>query len=129
MFFILIIVIGLVAWALHLMQEAVESREFSLMLAGFLVSVAAAALMAVYFLMGNYVGYMTDMAHRAYLSNNLPESVGVANSTTDWFEDWVKEVQIEVEQAQVVQTASVFTPQASGLSARYFDLNKQSLDF
>lgn len=63
MFFILFIVIGLVAWALHLMQEAIQSREFSLMLAGFLVSVAAAGLMAVYFLMGHYVGYMSQMSH------------------------------------------------------------------
>lgn len=67
MIFILIVVIGLVAWALHLMQEAIQRREFSLMLAGFLVSTAAAGMMAVYFLMGNYVGYMSEMAHRSYL--------------------------------------------------------------
>lgn len=64
---ILFIVICLVAWALHLMQQAVESQEFSLMLAGFLVSSAAAAMVAVYFLMGHYVGYMTEMAQRAQL--------------------------------------------------------------
>jgi len=74
MFFILIVVIGLVAWALHLMQEAVESREFSLMLAGFLVSAAAAAMMAVYFLMGHYVGYMSQMAQHAYLHDRFLES-------------------------------------------------------
>ncbi|NJL35646.1 MAG: hypothetical protein HC840_17065 [Leptolyngbyaceae cyanobacterium RM2_2_4] len=74
MFFILVIVIGLVAWALHLMQEAVESREFSLMLAGFLVSAAAAAMMAVYFLMGHYVGYMSEMAQHAYLRDQFLES-------------------------------------------------------
>lgn len=67
MIFILVVVIGMVAWALHLMQEAIQRREFSLMLAGFLVSTAAAGMMAVYFLMGNYVGYMSDMAHRSYL--------------------------------------------------------------
>lgn len=66
MFFILFIVIGLVAWALHLMQEAIQRREFSLMLAGFLVSTAAVGLMAVYFLMNHYVGYMSEMAHRSY---------------------------------------------------------------
>jgi hypothetical protein len=74
MFFILVIVMGLVAWALHLMQEAVESREFSLMLAGFLVSAAAAAMMAVYFLMGHYVGYMSEMAQHAYLHDQFLES-------------------------------------------------------
>lgn len=62
MIVILIIVIALVAWSLHLMQEAVEQREFSLMLAGFLVAVAAAAMVAVYFLMGHYVGYMSQMS-------------------------------------------------------------------
>ncbi|MBD2027102.1 hypothetical protein H6F80_22300, partial [Leptolyngbya sp. FACHB-711] len=64
MVFLLVIVIGLVAWALHLMQEAIQHREFSLMLAGFLVSSAAAALISVYFLMGHYVGYMSEMASR-----------------------------------------------------------------
>jgi hypothetical protein len=58
---ILVIVIALVAWALHLMQEAVTRQEFSLMLAGTLVSFSAAALMGVYFLVGNCVGYLTNM--------------------------------------------------------------------
>lgn len=71
MFFLLVIVIGLVAWALHLMQEAIQHREFSLMLAGFLVSTAAAALMSVYFLMGHYFGYMTEMAQRSYLYDSV----------------------------------------------------------
>jgi hypothetical protein len=62
MFLILFIVVGLVAWALHLMQEAIQSREFSLMLAGFLVSVAACGMMTVYFLMNNCVGYMAEMS-------------------------------------------------------------------
>ncbi|WP_088890361.1 hypothetical protein [Leptolyngbya ohadii] len=71
MVLLLLIVIGLVAWALHLMQEAIQRREFSLMLAGFLVSSAAAALVSVYFLMGHYVGYMTEMAERSYLHNSM----------------------------------------------------------
>jgi hypothetical protein len=56
---ILVVVIILVAWSLHLMQEAVDRSEFSLMLAGTLVAFSAAALVAVYCLMGNYIGYMT----------------------------------------------------------------------
>lgn len=60
---ILIIVIALVAWALHLMQEAVTRQEFSLMLAGTLVAFSAAGLMGVYFLMGNYMGYLTKFSH------------------------------------------------------------------
>jgi cytochrome b subunit of formate dehydrogenase len=90
MFFILIIVIGLVAWALHLMQEAVQRREFSLMLAGFLVSSSAAALMAVYFLMGHYVGYMAEMAHRAYVSEQISSSTEWAALNDDWIEEVVQ---------------------------------------
>ena len=61
---ILAIVIALVAWSLHLMQEAIDQREFSLMLAGTLVAFSAAALVGVYFLMGNYMGYVTHVAHQ-----------------------------------------------------------------
>lgn len=88
MIFILVIVVGLVAWALHLMQEAIQSREFSLMLAGFLVSSSAAALMAVYFLMGHYVGYMTEMTQRAYL-DQLPSSVEWAAFNDIWTEEYI----------------------------------------
>ena len=62
MFVILILVIALVAWALHLMEKAVEQQEFSLMLAGTLVAASAAAMMLVYFLMTPYIGYVSQMA-------------------------------------------------------------------
>lgn len=75
MLIILLIVVALVAWSLHLMQEAVEQREFSLMLAGFLVAVAAAAMIAVYFLMGHYVGYMSKMARYRYSLHESCESL------------------------------------------------------
>jgi cytochrome b subunit of formate dehydrogenase len=87
MVFILVIVIGLVAWALHLMQQAVESREFSLMLAGFLVSTAAAGLMAVYFLMGHYIGYMAEMSQRAYLSSQIYDAAEWAPFSDRWLND------------------------------------------
>lgn len=60
--FILIIDVALVAWSLHLMQEAIDTKEFSFMLAGTLVAMSAAAMLVVYFLMGSYVGYLTHMA-------------------------------------------------------------------
>jgi len=60
---ILAIVIALVAWSLHLMQQAADRREFSLMLAGMLVAFSAAAMVSVYFLMGSYVGYITRTVH------------------------------------------------------------------
>ncbi len=93
MVFILIIVVGLIALALHLMQEAVQKREFSLMLAGFLVSSTAAAMMAVYFLMSHYVGYMSEMAERVYLSSEN-------QSPIEWaiFSDSLTETTIDLEE-------------------------------
>lgn len=67
---ILAVAVLLVAWSLHLMQEAMNHREFSLMLAGTLVAFSAAAMMTVYFLMGHYVGYITEMAQRS--ANEFP---------------------------------------------------------
>lgn len=63
---ILMFDVALVAWSLHLMQEAIEQQEFSLMLAGTLVAMSAAAMMVVYFLMGSYIGYLAQMAQRSY---------------------------------------------------------------
>ena len=50
---ILIFDVALVAWSLHLMQEALNRKEFSLMLAGTLVALVAAAMLVVYFLAGH----------------------------------------------------------------------------
>ena len=55
---IIAIVTSLVVWALRLMDRALVSQEFSLMLAGFLVASAAAAMVGVYFLMSDYVVYI-----------------------------------------------------------------------
>jgi hypothetical protein len=62
MFIILFFVVALIAWSLHLMEDAVKQREFSLILAGGLVAAAAVAMVAVYFLMENYMVYMSEMA-------------------------------------------------------------------
>lgn len=59
-FLILTIVVSLVFWALRLMDRAVENQEFSLMLAGFLVASSAAAMIGVYFLMSDYVTFITQ---------------------------------------------------------------------
>lgn len=66
---ILFIVIALVAWALQLMQDAIEQKEFSLMLAGTLVASAAAALVGVYFLMNNCMGYLAHLSPREVVLN------------------------------------------------------------
>ena len=55
---ILIFDVALVAWSLHLIQEAVDQQEFSLMLAGTLVAMSAAAMLVVYFLMENCLSYL-----------------------------------------------------------------------
>lgn len=59
---ILIFDVALVAWSLHLMEEAVYYREFSLMLAGTLVALAAAAMLVVYFLMNNCMNYLMSVS-------------------------------------------------------------------
>lgn len=58
--FILIFDVALVAWSLHLMEAAFASREFSLMLAGMLVALSAAAMLVVYFLMNNCMSYLMN---------------------------------------------------------------------
>ena len=63
---ILILDVALVAWSLHLMQEAFEQQEFSLMLAGTLVALSAAAMLVVYFLMGHCLTYLTQTAYLPY---------------------------------------------------------------
>jgi Co/Zn/Cd efflux system component len=70
---LLALVVALVAWSLHLMQEAVHHREFSLMLAGTLVAFSAAALLGVYFLVGNYVGYLAQTAQRPVYSTAIQQ--------------------------------------------------------
>ncbi len=55
---ILIFDIALVAWSLRLMQQGFEHQEFSLMLAGTLVTLAAAAISVSYFIMGHCLGYI-----------------------------------------------------------------------
>ena len=56
---ILIFDVALTAWSLHLMQEALNRKEFSLMLAGTLVALAAAAMLVVYFLIGNCLSQLS----------------------------------------------------------------------
>lgn len=63
---ILILDVALVAWSLHLMQEAFDRQEFSLMLAGTLVALAAAAMMVVYFLINHCMGYLTHASYLPY---------------------------------------------------------------
>jgi uncharacterized membrane protein YcjF (UPF0283 family) len=57
---ILIFDVALVAWSLHLMQEAFQKQEFSMMIAGTLVALAAAAMMVVYFLMRHCLSYLVE---------------------------------------------------------------------
>ena len=77
-FLILTIVIGLVFWALRLMDRAIENQEFSLMLAGFLVASSAAAIVGVYFLMSDYLLFINsasttfDSYDTALLGSDLP---------------------------------------------------------
>ncbi len=60
MILIIAIVIGLVFWALQLMEQAYQRQEFSRMLAGTLVAVAAAGTLTTYFLMSDYIAYLSQ---------------------------------------------------------------------
>ncbi|MFH7024794.1 MAG: hypothetical protein ACHBN1_05195 [Heteroscytonema crispum UTEX LB 1556] len=59
---ILVFDVALVAWSLHLMEKAFQYREFSFMLAGTLVAIAAAAMLVVYFLMGHCMTYLLQLS-------------------------------------------------------------------
>jgi hypothetical protein len=52
--------VALVAWSLHLMQAAVDRQEFSLMLAGILVAMSAAATILIYWLINGYVCFLSN---------------------------------------------------------------------
>ncbi len=88
MFFIIAVSIGLVAWALHLMQCAIDRREFSLMLAGLLVSSAAAGLVGVYVLTSNCISYMTSLPQSAEYGEQ-------ALSFDDWEQEYVTTSDLE----------------------------------
>ena len=63
---ILIFDVALVAWSLHLMQQAFDQQEFSLMLAGTLVALSAAAMLVVYFLMNHCLSYLSNINYYPY---------------------------------------------------------------
>lgn len=87
MAFILLIVVGLVAWALHLMQKAMQHREFSLMLAGFLVSAAAAGMMTVYFLTSHCVTYLSQTSHPGLWSADA-DAIEWTQAPDHWTSVW-----------------------------------------
>ncbi|MGC9524136.1 MAG: hypothetical protein ACP5D7_01190 [Limnospira sp.] len=63
---ILIIDVALVAWSVHLMQQAARYREFSFVLAGILVAISAAAMVVVYFLMGSCIDHLTQISNHPH---------------------------------------------------------------
>ncbi|GAB4213425.1 MAG: hypothetical protein OHK0012_09530 [Synechococcales cyanobacterium] len=60
---VLIIIIALAWWALHLMEQAYRLQQFSRMLAGLLVGLAAGGVMMTYFFMSDYIDFV--MHHQA----------------------------------------------------------------
>lgn len=70
MLIICVTTIGLVSWALHLMQRAIDDQDFSFMLAGLLVVCAAGALLGVYFLMESYWSFMEQVALNQSMMSN-----------------------------------------------------------
>jgi hypothetical protein len=76
--FILLSVLSLVAWSLHLMEQAITKQQLSLMLAGGMVASASAALMSVYFITGNYMGYVNQL-------NKTPAEMEQAYDSIRWY--------------------------------------------
>ena len=87
MILIIILVIGLAAWSLRLMQQALQEQEFSLMLAGTLVAMAAAAMLGVYFLMGNYVVYLQEMGQQSASLSEYPDPMTSVSINWNEYED------------------------------------------
>jgi uncharacterized membrane protein YcjF (UPF0283 family) len=99
MFVILIFIVALVAWSLHLMQEAFDRQESSLMLAGTLVAMAAAAMLAVYFLVGDCMVYLNRMAEYSANVSQYPDPLNSAIVTAQaepWLTDYYKVVDTDV---------------------------------
>ena len=71
------------------------------MLAGFLVASTAAAMMAVYFLMGHYMMYMTQTAHAVNLGQQLEiaEMEQVMSFEQAMSQDW--------EATEIMRTAAI----------------------
>jgi hypothetical protein len=63
---LIVLDMALAAWSLRLMQAASDRQEFSLFLAGILVAMAGAALIAVYSLAHSYMGFLDGIAQRGY---------------------------------------------------------------
>lgn len=79
MILVLLLSALLVAWALHLMQQALDRQEFSLMLAGTLVASSAAALVVVYLLANSSLQYLLQVDRAAY-----GELYSMGNMNTEW---------------------------------------------
>jgi len=65
MLIILAIVVLLGFWALRLMEQAFQSQEFSRMLAGTLVAVAAGGVLTCYFLMSDTLADVVSICKRS----------------------------------------------------------------
>ena len=87
MILIIIVVVGLGAWSMRLMQQSLQEQEFSLMLAGTLVAMAAAAMLGVYFLIGNYVVYLHEMGQQSASLNQYPDPMTSVSVSWNEYED------------------------------------------
>ena len=67
------IVVGLVWWALLLMEQALRWQDFSRMLAGVLVATAATGVLAVHFFMSDYIAFLRVADELAQQSEWLVE--------------------------------------------------------
>ncbi|MDX2273087.1 MAG: hypothetical protein NW237_14220 [Cyanobacteriota bacterium] len=78
------IVIVLGFWALRLMEQAYEQQEFSRMLAGVLVVVAAGGVLTTYFLMSDYFSFVRQGSLLQQTAETPPVQVSWAEDGDYW---------------------------------------------
>ena len=77
MAWIILLVLSLGFWSLLLMEQAFQRQEFSRMVGGTLVAVAAGGVLGVYFLMRDCIQYLSQDI------NMQPSSVSMVDSIAD----------------------------------------------
>ncbi len=81
---IILLVVSLGFWALLLMEQAIQRQEFSRMVAGTLVAVAAGGVLAIYFLMSDYIQYLSHDIDWHQLERLQSEALMMAEWTDIW---------------------------------------------
>lgn len=83
MAWIILLVLSLGFWSLLLMEQAVQRQEFSRMVGGTLVAIAAGGVLGVYFLMKDCIQYLSQDIKVQQSGMPMLESVADLNELLD----------------------------------------------